>query len=149
VLLEASTAFKLGEHSCVLLLCWGAEAGFGILAWPKPTCTCSASATVHALQPPRGLGIRTLRHPHVTCSHSSRDEPEVSVGISFAKLPLSQQSLSMAFQILDKDEDGRISRWALLQKDCAVCMKLSWCVSQLLSSILHCPGKQQHRSSAA
>lgn len=44
---------------------------------------------------------------------SSRRDAEIT-GVSFARLPISQQSLSMAFQILDRDEDGRISRWALI-----------------------------------
>lgn len=48
----------------------------------------------------------TLSTTTTAASSSRRDE----VRVSFASMPISQQTLSMAFQILDKDEDGRITR---------------------------------------
>lgn len=51
---------------------------------------------------------RRIPAPPSTYSSSSDHEPQLSV--SFANLPVSQQAISMAFQVLDKDEDGRITR---------------------------------------
>lgn len=44
-------------------------------------------------------------------NNSRSNSSSLDGGLSFSKLPISQQSISMAFQVLDKDEDGRISRW--------------------------------------
>lgn len=53
---------------------------------------------------------RRIPAPPSTYSSSSSHEPQLSTGVSFANMPVSQQAISMAFQVLDKDEDGRINR---------------------------------------
>lgn len=40
---------------------------------------------------------------------SSSSSAAMPNGVSVAQLPLSQQSLNMAFHVLDKDQDGLIS----------------------------------------
>jgi hypothetical protein len=68
---------------------------------------------VQTAQPGRPRTLVTTRHlAAAPSSHSGRSEPQLGAGVSFASLPVSHQAISMAFQVLDKDEDGRISRCA-------------------------------------
>jgi hypothetical protein len=65
-------------------------------------------------QRPALLGARTARRSKPTCiahaAASDDDAAAVPTSVRVASLPVSQQSLAMAFSILDKDQDGRISR---------------------------------------